>query len=131
MLHLRRQLGDGMAAGVGVNPVEGVFLCTFGGSWMVEQRSEWGQNRSRVHSCAPSGWIAVAGLGAWGANRGRGCIPVRLRWRLDSAGWLGVLIAVEGAFPCAFGGGWVAVQAGCVVQLLLRVHNVVPSTAVG
>ena len=45
MLHLRRQLDSGAAAGVG-------------------------QTRSRVRCRAPSGQIGVAGLGAWGANRG-------------------------------------------------------------
>ena len=33
MLHLRWQLGDGTAAGVGANPVEGALLCTLGADW--------------------------------------------------------------------------------------------------
>lgn len=70
MLHPRWQLGDRVAAGVGVNPVEGVFLCTFGGGWILLGGLVRVYLLSRVHFCAPSGWVAVAGLGAWGVNRG-------------------------------------------------------------
>lgn len=70
MLHPRRQLDGGVAAGVGVNPVEGALLCTFGGGWILLGGRVRVYLLLRVRFCAPSRRIVVAELGAWGANRG-------------------------------------------------------------
>lgn len=62
-----------------MNPVEGVFLFALGSGWILLGGLVWGYLLLRVWFCVTSRRIVVAGLGVWGANRGRGCIPVRPR----------------------------------------------------
>lgn len=76
--------------------VEGAFLCSLGGGWVLLSGLALGYLRSRVHFLAP---LVVVVL------------PCRR---------VGVLIAVEGAQCCALGGGWVLLGALVRGYLLLR-----------